>query len=128
MILLDHNIPEHQVELLRRARFRPQQIGREVGRPEWQDFEEILRYLHRLKAPTFITRDEDFFHRRLRHPNYCIVVVSGLVVETTRDVRRFLRHPHFRTKQQRMGKVVRLSSTGVVWWEIGKDSQQRQAW
>jgi len=25
-----------------------------VGRPEWQDLEEILRYLHRQKAATFI--------------------------------------------------------------------------
>ncbi len=61
MILIDHNIPEHQVVLLRKARLRPQQIGRDIGRPEWQDFEEILRYLHRLKASTFFTRDEDFF-------------------------------------------------------------------
>lgn len=128
MILLDHNIPEHQVELLRRARLRPQQIGRDVGRPEWQDFEEILRHLHRLKAITFITRDEDFFHRRLCHSNYSLVVVSGLVIDTAKDVRRFLRHRDFRTKQQRMGKVVRLSSTGMVWWEISKESQQRRSW
>jgi hypothetical protein len=113
---------------LRRARFRPQQIGHEVGRPEWQDFEEILRHLHRLKTSTFISRDEDFFHRRLRHPNYCIVVVSELVVDTAKDVRRFLRHPSFRTKQQRMGKIVRLSSTGIVWWEINKERQQRLSW
>lgn len=56
MILLDHNISEHQVALLRQARLRPQQIGRDIGRPEWQDFEEILRHLHRLKATTFFTR------------------------------------------------------------------------
>jgi hypothetical protein len=128
VILLDHNIPEHQVALLRQARLQPQQIGRDVGRPEWQDFEELLRYLHRLKAITFISRDEDFFHRRLRHPNYCLVVVGGFVVDTARDVRRFLRHSHFRTKRQRMGKVVRLASTGIVWWELGKDSLQRLAW
>jgi predicted nuclease of predicted toxin-antitoxin system len=59
--LLDHNIPEHQVALLRQARVQPQQIGRDVGRPERQDFEEILRYLHRRKASTFISRDKDFF-------------------------------------------------------------------
>ena len=128
MILLDHNIPEHQVELLRRTRLRPQQIGREVGRPEWQDFEEILRHLHRLKATTFVTRDEDFFHRRLCHLNYSLVVVSGLVIDTAKDVQRFLRHRDFRIKQQRMGKVVLLSSTSIAWWEIGKESQQRLSW
>jgi hypothetical protein len=128
MILLDHNIPEHQVALLRQARLQPQQIGRDVGRPEWQDFEEILRYLHHLKAATFISRDEDFFHRRLRHSNYCLVVVSGLVIDTARDIRRFLRHPFFRAKRQRMEKVVRLASTGIVWWELGRDALHRHAW
>ena len=77
MILLDHNIPEQQVEVLRRARLRPQQIGHDVGRPEWQDLEEILRYLRSLKAGTFVTRDEGFFRRSLCHPNYCVVERAG---------------------------------------------------
>ena len=128
MILVDHNIPEHQVEILRRARLRPQQIGREVGRPEWQDLEEILRYLHRRKSATFITRDEGFFRRRLCHRTYCIVVVSGLVTETAVYVRRFLRHTAFRAKQQRVGKVVRLSPTRIAWWEVGVEAQQRLSW
>ena len=128
MILLDHNIPEHQVEALRHARLRPQQIGREVGRPEWQDLEEILRYLHRLKLATFITRDEGFFHRRLCHRNYCIVVVSGPVIETAVYIRRFLRHSAFRTKKQRTGKMVRLSPTQIAWWEVGARLQQRLLW
>ncbi len=128
MILLDHNIPEGQVEILRRARLRPQQVGREVGRPEWQDLEEILRYLHRLKAATFITRDEGFFRRRLSHSNYCIVVVSGPVIETAEYIRRFLRHPAFRTKQQRAGKVVRLLPTRILGWEIDVKLQKRLLW
>lgn len=128
MILLDHNIPEHQVELLRRARLRPRQIGRDVGRPEWQDLEEILRYLHRLKAATFITRDEGFFRRRLCHSNYCIVIVSGPVIETAGYIRQFLRHSAYRTRQQRIGKVVRLLPTRIVWWDIDVKHQQRLLW
>jgi hypothetical protein len=128
VILLDHNIPEEQVELLRRARLRPRQIGREVGRPEWQDLEEILRYLHRLKAATFITRDEGFFRRRLCHSNYCIVIVSGPVIEIAGYIQRFLRHAAFRTKQQRPGKVVRLLPTRILWWAIGVKLRQRLLW
>jgi hypothetical protein len=128
VIPVDHNIPEHQVEVLRRARLRPRQVGRDIGRPEWQDLEEILRYLHRLKSATFITRDDGFFRRRLCHRNYCLVVVSGPVIETAAYVQRFLRHTAFRTKQQRVGKVVRLSSTRIAWWEIGMESQQRLLW
>lgn len=128
MILIDHNIPAQQVEILRRARLRPQQIGRDVGRPEWQDIEEILRYLHRLKSATFITRDEGFFRRRLCHLNYCLVVVSGPVTDTAAYVRRFLRHNAFRAKPQRAGKVVRLSPTRIMWWEGGAESQRRLLW
>lgn len=74
MILLDHNIPESQADQLRRWRIRFRQIGFEVGRPEWDDQEEILRYLHAAKRVTFFTRDLGFFRRRLCHPNYCLVV------------------------------------------------------
>ena len=128
MILLDHNIPKQQTEILRRIRLRPRQIGREVGRPEWQDLDEILRYLHRLKGATFVTRDEGFFRRRLCHSNYCIVIVSGPVIETAGYIRRFLRRPDFRTKRQRNGKVVRLLPTRIVWLEIGVKLQQRVFW
>ena len=77
MILLDHNIPEQQVERLRRARLRPQQIGHEVGRPEWLDFEEILRYLHRRKAVTFFTRDTEHNDEATANP-VCRRISSGL--------------------------------------------------
>jgi hypothetical protein len=56
------------------------------------------------------------------------VVVNGPVVETAVYIRRFLRHSAFRTKKQRVGKVVRLSSTKISWWEIGVESQHRLSW
>jgi hypothetical protein len=128
VVILDHDIPRHQLEILQRARLRPQQIGREIGRPEWQDLEEILRYLHRQKSVTFFTCDEGFFRKRLTHPTYCIVVVSGFVVDTALYIRRFLFHPLFRTKRHGVGKVMRLSATGIAWWEIASASQQRHPW
>lgn len=128
MIILDHDIPEHQVESLRLARLRPQQIGRDIGRPEWQDLEEILRYLHSRKSETFFTRDEGFFRRQLCHQNYCIVFISGSVLETSLYIQRFLRHRTFRTRKSRMGKVIRLSSTRIVCWERGKEKPLRLAW
>lgn len=128
MIILDHDIPEHQAEILRWARLRPQQIGRDVGRPEWQDLEEILRYLHSGKSETFFTRDEGFFRRRLCHRNYCIVIVSTPVLETALYVKRFLRHKTFRTKKGRMGKVARLSPTWIVCWKTGREKLCRLSW
>jgi hypothetical protein len=63
LIILDHNIPEDQVQRLRRRRVRFRQIGFEVGRPEWDDQQEILRFLHPTKRITFFTRDLGFFAR-----------------------------------------------------------------
>lgn len=128
MIFLDHNIAEDQVELLRQERIRCQQIGIDVGRPEWDDFQEILRYLHQQKQPTLISRDLDFFHPRLRHKNYALVVLAVPIRETAIWTKRFLRHPGFRTKASRCGKVIQLSPKVITWWEIGNKQKQHLLW
>ncbi|MDZ7405709.1 MAG: hypothetical protein ONB41_16585 [candidate division KSB1 bacterium] len=79
-MILDHNIPEGQAEQLPRWWIRFQQIGFEVGRPEWDDQQEILRYLHQVKRVTFFTRDLGFFHPRFCHATYCIVVITSDVL------------------------------------------------
>lgn len=124
MILLDHNIPEDQTEQLRRWQFRFRQIGYEVGRPEWDDQQEVLRYLHRVKRVVFFTRDLGFFHPKFCHSNYCLVVISGHFLETASLIRRFLRHPEFKTHAMRTGKVVKLTSIKAYWREIGQNHQQ----
>jgi len=128
MIILDHNIPDDQTVLLRRWRIHFRQVGHEIGRQEWDDQQEILPYLHGAKHATFFTRDLGFFHIRLCHSSYCIVVVTGLYSETAFLMRQFLRHPAFKTRMQRMGKVIKLSSKGIVWWEIGGSRQQNILW
>lgn len=104
MIILDHNIPENQVEQLRLWKIHFKQVGFEVGRPEWDDQQEILRYLHATRKVTFFTRDLGFFRRRLCHPNYCIVLLTVPVEETASYIRRLLRHPRFKTRASRVGK------------------------
>ena len=100
MIILDHNIPLDQAEQLRRRRVRFRQIGFEVGRPEWDDQQEILRFLHKSKQMTFFTRDLGFFRARLRH--------SKPVIETAYYIAALLRHPEFDTRAKRNGKVMRV--------------------
>lgn len=107
MILLDHNIPQSEVQRLRSRRVHCQQVGYEVGRPEWDDAQEILRYLRRTRRVTFFTRDIGFFRRHLCHRNYCIVVLIGSATESASWIRRFLKHPEFRTHAQRSEAVVR---------------------
>ena len=118
MIILDHNIPEDQAQQLRGRRIHFRQIGVEVGRPEWDDQQEILRFLHSSKQLTFFTRDLGFFRARLCHTNYCLVVLSVPVLETAYYIRKVLRHPDFKTRAKRNGKVIRVSTKNINFWDI----------
>lgn len=128
MILLDHNIPEDQAEQLRRWRVHFRQIGFEVGRPEWDDQQEVLRYLHTEKQLTFFTRDLGFFRRRLCHPNYCLVVLAVPVLDTAAYIRRLLRYPMLKTRAKRQGKVVRVSTHRIALWQIGQERLRSLSW
>jgi hypothetical protein len=128
VILLDHNIPMDQAEQLRRWRVHFRQVGFSVGRPEWDDQQEILRYLHQAKGITFFTRDLGFFRRRLCHKSYCLVVLAGRVLETAVYVRRLLRHPAFRTRASREGKVIKLSPDKIGYWQIGERPLRSASW
>jgi len=128
VIILDHNIPQDQAQQLRRRRVRFQQIGFEVGRPEWEDQQEILRFLHATKQITFFTRDLGFFRAPLRHANYCIVALAVPVLETSRYISNFLRHSHFNTRAKRNGKVIRVSTRSITFWEIGRPRQSAVHW
>ena len=128
LILLDHNIPQSEVQLLRRWRIHCRQVGYEVGRPEWDDAQEILRYLQRSRKITFFTRDIGFFRRRLCHKNYCIVVLTGPPTESALWIRRFLKHPEFRTQALRYRRVVKLTATALNFWQLGRDNRQKTSW
>jgi len=128
VIVLDHNIPEDQAEQLRRRRTHFRQIGFEVGRPEWDDQQEILRFLHATKQITFFTRDLGFFRAPLRHANYCLVVLTVPVLETAHYVSKLLRHPHFNTRAKRNGKVMKVSTKNINSWEIGRQRQSTARW
>ena len=124
MIILDHNIPNDQAAQLQRRRVRFRQIGFEVGRPEWDDQQEILRFLHATKQITFFTRDLGFFRAPLRHANYCLVALTVPVLETAQYISKLLRHPDFNTRAKRNGRVVRISTKSIAFWEIGRMQQR----
>jgi len=128
VIVLDHNIPVDQARQLRRRRVHFRQIGFEVGRPEWADQQEILRFLHRTKQITFFTRDLGFFRARLRHANYCLVAMTVPILETTHYISKLLRHPHFNTRAKRNGKVMKVSTKNISFWEMGRQRQGAVRW
>jgi hypothetical protein len=128
VIILDHNIPEDQAQQLRGRRIHFRQIGFEVGRPEWDDQQEILRFLHASKQVTFFTRDLGFFRARLCHTNYCLAVLSVPVLETAYYIRKVLRHPDFRTRAKRNGKVIRVSTKNINFWDIQRQRPSSTRW
>ncbi len=75
MNILDENIPTNQRRLLEINGAHIRQIGLNVGRSGMQD-EEIVPLLLRQRRPTFFTRDDDFYDRRLCRSKYCLVYLD----------------------------------------------------
>jgi hypothetical protein len=83
--------------------------------------DRIPTLLRTLKRPTFVTIDSDFWHRRLCHPDYCILYFylrddqQPLIPDL---LRALLRHPEFHTRAARMGKVACISTESVDYWQF----------
>lgn len=127
MNLLDENVRDDQQALLRQWRIPFRQIGKEISRAGIHD-DDLLPLLHRLKRPTLFTQDEDFFKARLCHRAYCLVWLDVRYIEVAFFIRRFLRHPEFRTQAERMGRVVRVHPDGVQYWQAGKAGRVSVEW
>lgn len=128
MNVLDENIVSDQRRLLEDWGIHLRQIGFELGRAGMKDRNEVVPLLHTLRRPTFFTRDHDFYEADLLHHGYCLVLLDVGSREAADYIRRFLRHPSFRTQAQRMGKVVRVRPMGASWWELGRESEHALSW
>ena len=64
MNILDENIDLIRRRELLRWKIHVRQIGIEIGYAGMKDRNEIIPLLHTLRRPTFLTRDEDFYHLR----------------------------------------------------------------
>lgn len=117
MNILDENVPANQRQLLEHWHIRVRQIGYNVGRRGMQD-DEVIALLLRERRPTFFTRDEDFYERKLCHRRYCLVYLAVDKNEVAAFIRRFLRHPVVDTLPKRLGSVIRVSRAGLAMWRI----------
>ena len=127
MNILDENIPKPQRELLEGRRISVRQVGVNIGRTGLLD-EEIISLLQSLRHPTFITRDSDFHKRELCHRAYCLVYLAVEKSEIALFVRRFLHHPDFKTRINRMGKVIRVSRAGISFWRLHQPKEEYVGW
>ena len=127
MNILDENIIDSQRQRLRQWRLAMRHMGYDVGRQGMKD-QEILALLHRLRRPTFLTRDEDFYARHLCHARYCLVSLAVAKDEVAPFVRRLLRHREFDTIAKRMGTVVRVSHVDLSVWRLHAEQAIHVAW
>ena len=127
MNILDENIIESQCILLRSWRISFRQIGVHLGRQGVKD-KEILPLLHKLRRPTFFTRDQDFYGRYLCHAKYCLVNLAVRKDEAASFIRRLLRHREFGTEAKRMGSVIRVSHVGLSVWRLHAESSVHYDW
>jgi len=127
MNILDENILSDQRRVLKSWRIAVHQIGYDLGRKGMQD-DEIVPLLHQLKAPTFFTRDSDFYDRTLCHAQYCLVLLSVEKYEAANFVRRLLRHPRFDTHAKCNGAVMRVSHGGIVAWSLHAETECWVEW
>ena len=128
MNILDEDVGLSQRQQLEAWKIHFRQIGVEIGSSGMKDHEGIIPLLHRLKRPTFFTLDHGFYRPTLRHQGYCLVFLDVWEDEAATYIRRFLRHPTFRTQVQRMGKVVRVHPTGVSYWQVNVKKVHAFSW
>jgi len=128
MNILDENIIESQRQLMKAWRIRFRQIGRDLGHRGMKDQEQIIPMLRSLAGPLFITRDMGFYNRRLCHSRYCIACLAVAANEVAFFIRRFLRHSLFDTRAKRSGKVVRVSQSGMHFWQSNAEVEERRSW
>jgi len=125
--ILDENLPSNQVALLESWRIHVKQIGVNIGRRGMSD-EDVIPQLLQNHLPTFFTRDHGFYDRQLCHAGYSLVVLAVEKDEAASFIRRFLRHPAFRTRSKRMGKVIRVSRAKMSVWALSKQRQLDVGW
>lgn len=128
MIVLDQNIPTEERKKLDEWGIRTRKIGVDIGWAWMSDEGHIIPLLHSLRQPTFFTLDLGFYRRKFCHPNYCIVVLDISESQVAEFVRRFMRHKDFNTKAKRMGRIVKITTDGIYWWEISATSEKKLRW
>lgn len=127
MSILDENISVSQRQLLRGGHIAVRHRGHDIGEPGMKD-QEFIPFLHRLRHPTFFTRDLGFNARHLAHAGCCLVYLAVAKDEVAIFVRRLLRHQDFATQTKRMGTAIRVSHAGLSVWRLHAEKEMHFAW
>jgi len=88
--------------------------------------DRVLQLLHTLKQPTFVTIDDGFWDKNLRHPGYCLIYF--VLSDDQQDqipplLKQLFRFDAFKTKAARMGLVARVHPPHVDYWQWGDEER-----
>lgn len=127
MNLLDENFPKDQLPLLKEWRIPFRLIGRDIARLGVKD-PDIIPLLHQHRGVTFFTLDWDFFDPSLCHPAYGLAWLDVRADDAAHFMRRFLKHPRFKTQAQRIGIVAHVHHNGIDFWQRNRSASQHARW
>ena len=122
MIVLDENLHDQRIVVAIAGWYAGQVVSIRSLRPGTVIKDEAIPVLLLgEKQPTFLTINlTDFWRRVAPHSGYC-VMIADLPKERIRElpglVRRAFAVRPFRTRALRMGKIVRLSTTRIAFYE-----------
>ena len=127
MILLDENIAEAQRDRLQKWKPSIKQIGYDISRKGIED-SDIVPFILSLPTPTLLTRDRGFYRRKFCHRKYGLVFLDVHPNDVAFDAIPFLRHVAFNTNKKRIGKVVRVSASGISMWVLREMRELHVQW
>ncbi len=122
MIIVDENLHSHRIMQAISAWYTGQVVSITTLRPGSVIKDEAIpTLLLKVSQPTFVTINvADFWQKIQPHKSYCIVNVA-LPTERNSEIpvllRRFFRLPQFKSKALRMGKIVRLTSERIEYYQ-----------
>jgi hypothetical protein len=125
MIVVDENLHDQRIMQAISAWYPGQVVSVTTLRPNTVIKDQAIpTLLLKVAQPTFVTTNvADFWKKVQPHNAYCIVAVA-LPKERMREVpallRRLLRHSDLKTKSSRMGKVIRLTSSRIEYYEFDR--------
>jgi len=129
-IILDDQLFDLEV-LIPIARWITVQRLRDLRPGEVIKDDRVPVLLRQLRQPTFVTIDRGFWDRKLRDARYCVICFSLRNDEQHKLpelLRRLLRLPEFHTQAARMGKVARVGSPHVEYWQLGGELLHKLPW
>ena len=122
MIVVDENLHDQRILAAIAAWAPGQVVSVTMLRPHSVIKDEAIPALLRQAVqPTFVTINVSDFWRKVEpHDDYCVVNVV-LPRERVREVpdllHRLFRHPEFKTKASRMGKVIIVAPDHIEYYE-----------